>query len=172
MKKLVLSLIAAASLSAALPASASVVTHLSETFASGATFSGNLTFADNYNGLLDVDGTLSGGGYGNVHFGWTWNAGTKLSLTTSHDTNAATIEDWLMDGDIVGSYVHYIGLSWTPNKGSLSLVLSPKTTAYYAGIDGSDAALTARVGAVPEPGSLALLGMGILAAGAWRRRRG
>lgn len=167
MKKVLLPFLAAAALFAAVPASATVVTTLHETYASGAQFTGSLTFSDNYVDLLDVDGTLTGGGYGSVHFGWTWFQGNSVNA----NGNAANVEDWLMQGDVIGSYSHFIGISWVPNQSSLTVLLPPDANFNNASIDYADGAVSASTSNVPEPASLGLMGLGMLAMGALRRRR-
>lgn len=167
MKKVLISLLTAGAMLASVPAFATVVTSMHATFASGAEFHGDLTFSDNYVDLLDVDGTLTGGSYGSMHFGWAWFQGDS----GNYDGNPATVEDWLMNGDVIGSFSHYIGLSWTPNQSSLQLFLVPQTSGYHAGINSTDNIVSYDTNNVPEPGSLALLGLGALAMGALRRRR-
>jgi hypothetical protein len=167
MKKVLLPFLAAAALFASAPASATVITTLNETFASGAQFTGNLTFSDNYVDLLDVDGTLTGANYGTVHFGWTWYKGDSRNS----NGNAANIEDWLMQGDVINQYTHFIGISWVPNQATLTILVPPAAEFNNASINYTDAAVSARTGNVPEPASLGLMGLGMLAIGALRRRR-
>ncbi|MBT8094451.1 MAG: hypothetical protein KJP08_06555, partial [Gammaproteobacteria bacterium] len=100
-------------LMAPMAANADVVQNLHLQFASGAVFNGTVTFADGFDGMLDVDGTLSGGGYRDTDFTWTYlEAG---GYTNPHnwdgDAGSDTWEDLLMNGR-AGRWSSYIGLSW------------------------------------------------------------
>ena len=92
-------------------AHANIVTTLHLDFASGAQYNGTVTFADGYAGMLDTNGTLTGGPYGSIHFGWTWWAGTAQTNPFNADGDASTYEDILMTTDGPG-YTDFIGLSW------------------------------------------------------------
>lgn len=151
-------------------ASADVVAHLHETMQSGATFDGNLTFADDYSALLGVDGILSGDAYGDDYFSWVWKVGTQQ--TAGNSTNIAGVRnDWLMDGTFETGYRNYLGLTWNYPAGSLVVNLSPELQTYYAGVSDADRVVSAEVSAVPEPASVALLGLGLAGVAVVRRRR-
>jgi MYXO-CTERM domain-containing protein len=175
MKKILTGLVAVALAAAAGVAAADEHIHLNETYASGATFSGDLTFTNGFQMLTGVDGTLSGGSYGTDAIGWTWWTGQGLSTPQNSDGNAATSEDWLMDGSAPSTYSHYIGLSWSAPGGNFQLTLTPDTNVYYAGINAFDAVVSATVSpvsSVPESSDAAMLaaGVGLLALVARRRQ--
>jgi hypothetical protein len=166
-----LSLLALSAALACSGAHADVIEHLHETMQSGATFDGNLTFADGYSALLGVDGVLSGASYGSDHMSWTWKLAVQDGITNSTGIDGVR-NDWLMDGSFGNGYTHYLGVSWDYPAGALSINLSPALAAYYAGVNGSDRVISAEVSPVPEPASVALLGLGLAGLALARRRQG
>jgi hypothetical protein len=166
-----LSLLTLSTVLACASARADVIQHLHETFESGAVFDGKLTFADGYTGLLEVDGVLSGALYGDEHIGWAWNISTGVTGGYMADI-AGMRNDWLMDGSPSTGYLNFIGLSWSYPATGLVVDIDPSLNAYYAGVSGFDHVLSAEVSPVPEPASVALLGLGLAGLAAARRRKG
>jgi PEP-CTERM motif len=171
MKKLLLALVATCGAAYLPAASADVIRSVHLDFESGATFDGALTFADGYAGLLDVDGTLAGGLYGTQNINWAWWAGTGQANPQDFDGNAATYEDWLMNGIAGGAvatstYSYYIGVSWY-TTGALTFNLTAPV--YNSGVNSADRITAART--VPEPLTLTMLGAGLIGLALTRRRR-
>lgn len=145
------------------PASASVVYNIDETFASGAVFKGALTFTDDLHYLAAVDGELSGDDYGSKHINWLWWSGANGF------NNGSTGANFLMSGAWPG-YDAFINFSWDFSNGPALSLSNGGYGNYVDGFDASTGGTLTAAAAVPEPGSIALLSLGLLGVATSRRK--
>jgi hypothetical protein len=165
----------------AAPAQASVVQSVNMTFQSGATFSGQVTFANDFSIVEAVTGTLNGyqfgtNGYlgsGSDSINWVWSNGANFS------SGADNYSTFLMDGpgsgySNSGIYSNWIQFAYNYSGApNLTFTSGVSYGAYDNYVDYQDPLVSGSIGAVPEPGSLTLLGLGFTSMGAfvWMKRR-
>lgn len=136
-------------------AHATVMKHVTETFSSGASFDGILGFSDSLDNVLSVQGTLSGGSYGNDAINWIWNPDPV-------NPGSAQGANQLMDGQ----GVDYSNYDYTTNFIAFSWDFTVAGGSGFSDANGgnsvnfSDNATGGTISTIPtvaEPGSLALL---------------
>ena len=149
-------------------ANADLIQDLDLQFGSGAIFEGAVRFDDVTGAMLDVDGTITGGYYGNIDINWSWWEGTGQTNPQDRDGVGITLEDFLMDGSPISGHSNFIAISWFWDN---QAVLNLNTTLGYRSINREDPIVRGKFSSVPEPGTLALFSLGLLGIGAAKRRK-
>jgi PEP-CTERM motif len=174
MRSLTLAAITAAALAGAGVANADVIDQLNLTYASGATFIGTVDISDDFSTVNSFVGVLNGYDVG---------GGGYLGAGYSDTITALAPGDYgLAPGTYFSQMVDDSGQNWIDFGYSFDasgITLSPGGTdpEYYNGLSGSnnvsyaDPLVDSTVTSVPEPGTLALFGLGLLSLGAMRLRR-
>jgi len=156
------------------------------TFQSGATFSGTVTFAPDYSYVETVNGTLYGyqpgvygyQGSGSDPISWLWNGGINAATPTGGGNIYGT---FLMDGSAPSSYENWV--DFTYDYTNAPMLVFDNTAGDLQGntyppngvdvITNGDSMVSGSIEITPEPGTLLLLGSGLVGlAGAARRKIG
>ncbi len=164
MRSLTLAALVAATLTAAV-ARAEVVDSIALTYYSGATFNGTLVLSNDLSSITSLNGTLAG--YDPNQFGF-YGGSVTDPVSVTFPFNVAAPSPGIFFTTVTGGsfgYYNFLDFGYAYDSSGITL------TAFYNDVDQIDPLVSASVTSVPEPGTVALLALGLLGLAATQRRR-
>lgn len=155
-------------------AAGNVIENVHEDFLSGAQFNGTVTFLDDFSNVSGVDGSLTGGIYGNDHIDWIWDPTNNFASSFGPQFGGNFLMDGTSCGAMCGSYTYFITFTWDSTNAP-NLVISTPATDILSALGGNninydDPMVDGMINA-PELASLALLGSALAALAFFMKRR-
>jgi hypothetical protein len=148
--------------------------NLTETFQSGATFNGTVTFLSDYSNMVAVTGVLSGGPYGTDSINWIWDQTANFASSFGPQYGGNFLMDGTTCGNECGSFNYFITITWdfsaAPNLQVVTPAADPLSAIGGNNINYVDPLVSGSF-STPEPGSLALLGSGVVGLAGLLRRK-
>jgi hypothetical protein len=166
---LAIAVLSVAAIGTAASAKADNIDNVVLDFESGAVFTGQIDFANDYSSITGVNGTLTGYEYGISGFtgigsdaiSWVYGLCGNCSGLTG-DQFGGLLMDGAPDGTGGGTYSNFIAFTYDYTNAP-NLVLLPVSGNIGTDVDYDDFVVSSSIAPTPEPGSMVLLGSGLLA---------